>query len=301
MNNCEIIPLKIWSEPEKLNSIMMLQFACQNSGTEAEARLARQIPRYIGTKLFRSGLFEPSFYALRNQQNNVFINATEPPPLDIIDNIAQSNSTPYLLFGKVGIAEKLKFEFNFYDAKFGKIVLKKGVETYPTYIFDSLDELCLKIINYCELQLTREQRMSLFMRDTLVWEAFLYYLFAEDERYAYSVGIELKEPEKTISHFLEALRFDPDFELAQQACSDFISLLYSHKTISAQKATGYLQNIISVATEHSFALKNLMLIYYFENDISNAQICAKKLPPSSYEDPDIMGIIEELLQNKIPT
>lgn len=299
MQNCEVVPIKLWGEPEKPIPILCLQFSCLTQD-EAQSRLSRQIPRYISRKLSLSNKFNSSFFSFKGEINSVecFLNTSTSPTIDIIDEIANNHSTPYVLYGKFGIEDKLKIEIYLYDAKICKIVYKNAIDVYPTYLFDSLDELCSKIVSIAGFILEKEDRMSLFSRDTLNWDAFLYYILAEDDRYAYTIGIKIPSFENTISLYFESLKIDCEFELSEKACIAFITDLYIKEKISYQRTLEYFNECLSL-NENSVNINYALMIFH-ENHNNNqlSSFYANKLLTMNISNIEMLIDINKILTIK---
>jgi hypothetical protein len=131
-----------------------------------------------------------------------------------------------IVTGRFGLTElNLILEVRLFDARKMQEIYAKHFETYPTYYFDSIEELKVRVIQSLGLELSKEERVLLMSRATESWEALLYYLLAEDDRYALSLGIGNADPRTTLNLFRDALRIDPEFTLARVAMEHFIVLL----------------------------------------------------------------------------
>lgn len=208
-----------------MEKVLVLQYACTTSGDEAEAKLARQLPRAIGRKLHATELLHTNFLALRYAVEDTlrFVNVTETPVKEELRDIAADNDVRFVLFGKVGAKERITIDAQLYDAEQDAIVFRKFFETYAGYTIDALDEIAYRVATHvCAKELLPEQRVALFQRDTTSWEAYLYYLMAEDDRYGLGVGVVPPEPSLAISAYTEALRTDPTMTAAEAGLVAFL-------------------------------------------------------------------------------
>lgn len=108
----------------------------------------------------------------------------------------------------------------------------KRYETFPSYFFDALEEVKLRITQTLGLTLTDEERVDLFQRQTESWQAFLYFLLAEDERYGLTIGIEPLDLLQPIELYKEALNVDPGFGAAKNALEHYLIMLLERSDVS---------------------------------------------------------------------
>lgn len=202
-----------------MQKILVLQYACTRSGDEAEAKLARQLPRTIGKKIQATGVAEVDFLSLRDTVDGTvyFINSTEVPDRAALQEMAESHHVRFVLAGKVGAGERITIDAQLYDAERRDVVFRKFFETYAGYTVDALDEVAYRTVQLLSPQaLAETQRVAMFRRETASWEAFLYYLMAEDDRYGLEHGIVPHDAGLPVSAYMEALRIDPTMEDAEQ-------------------------------------------------------------------------------------
>src|SRR5688500_8212489 len=102
------ISLKVVGNP--VIPILMLQFAAQHEGEEAEAKLARQVPRQIGRKLGLTDRFDARFLSFRDRTaagDTIFVNSTRLPDVEALAEIAAHHGIRYILTGKIGVGERI--------------------------------------------------------------------------------------------------------------------------------------------------------------------------------------------------
>jgi hypothetical protein len=272
------ISLKVVGNP--VVPILLLQFAAQHEGEEAEAKLARQIPRQIGRKLRLTDRFDARFLSFRDRTaagDIVFVNSTRLPDAEVLAEIAAHHGIRYILTGKIGVGERITIEAQLYDAQRNGMIFRKGFDTYATYTFDVFDEICVRVAQAIGTELSREERVAVFQRDTTEWEAFLYYLLAEDDRYALSVGIPPGDPELAASAFAAALQRDPDFEAAEQSATAYILEGMEADVIAPARAEELLATIAAAAPSLLSARQALMFLTLERGDESAARAHAMEI------------------------
>jgi hypothetical protein len=287
------ISLKVVGNP--VVPILLLQFAAQHEGEEAEAKLARQIPRQIGRKLRLTDRFDARFLSFRDKTTAgdvVFVNSTGLPESEALAEIAAHHGIRYILTGKIGIGERITIEAHVYDAQRNGMIFRKGFDTYATYTFDVFDEICVRTAMATGQELSREERVAIFQRDTTEWEAFLYYLLAEDDRYGLSVGIPPADPSLAAQAFTAALERDPDFATAEQSATAYIIEALEAGILTTDQAEKHLAAIATAAPALLSARHALMFLSLEKgNDEAARRYAAEilKIDPENAEAAEIAG------------
>lgn len=212
-------------------TILLLPFAALHQD-EATAKLCRQIPRLIGAELERalsehgvSVRFLSSRGTSEVGKAGLVASLELPTPSDL-ETTARMYGADLIVTGRFGLTERnLILEARIYDTAKRQEVYAKHFETYPAYYFDSVEELKVRIAQTLAIDLSEQERVALMSRATESWEALLYYLLAEDERYALSLGIPVLQPLTTLGLFRDALRIDPEFAIARSAMEHYIVLI----------------------------------------------------------------------------
>jgi TolB-like protein len=267
-------------------TILTLPFVATESGNEAQAKLGRQLARIIGQKIQASEQVESHFMAMRETVNEkiVFVNTTQKPDFDDLQEIAKNAKERYILFGKVGTTNKVNVEACLYDAETGKLIFHKNFETFAGYMFDTMDEITIRVLEAMKIETNIDQRVQIFKRPSDSWEAFLYFMMAEDDRYGLSVGVEPIEPNLPISGYIEALTLDPDMKDAELGLITFIIDLLQFEQITAEQAAEHLTKLINLQPESEHALETLAIVKVLEGKYDEAEAvlknALKKLPQS---------------------
>lgn len=249
--------------------VLLLQFAAEHDGDPAEARLARQIPRFLGRKLNLSGRFQAKFLPFRDNAEDgaaYFINTTALPERDAVAEIAAFHKIRYVLYGKIGVAGQIRMEVFLYDASARTTLFRKGFDTYPTYMFDAFDQICAEIAKAAGLDLSRDERLALFSRDTLNWDALLYYLMAEDERYAMLSGVAVPDIAGTVRIFAQALATDPEFRLAESAATETVLEALNRQALEDPDAVSLLNSLLESHPALTLPRRVLMLLALSSGD-----------------------------------
>lgn len=270
--------------------ILLLQFAAQHEGEEAEARLARQVPRQIGRKLGLTDRFDARFLSFRDRTaagDTIFINSTQLPDTEVLQEIAAHHGLRYILTGKIGVGERITIEAQLYDAQRNAMIFRKGFDTYATYTFDVFDEICVRVAQATGTELSREERVAIFQRDTTVWEAFLYYLLAEDDRYGLSLGIPPGDPALTASAFLAALERDNDFETAEQGATAYLLEAMAAGILEQEQVEKFLADVAAAAPSLLSARQALMFLALEKGETETARTHAAAIRAVDPENPEV--------------
>jgi hypothetical protein len=276
--------------------ILILQFATGHPDEEAEAKLARQIPRVIGRKLNLTGRFDARFLSFRDRVigEEVFVNSTQLPEHDALDEIAGHHRIRYVLFGRFGVGERITMEVHLYDAERRAAIFRKGFETYAAYTFDVFDEVCVRTAQAVGVELDKRERVRLFQRATTSWESFLYYLLAEDDRYGLAVGVPPLDFSLTQQAYLESLRHDPDAEEIEASAVAFALEGMAAEGIGREAAEEYLRQIAGTAPELLAARQALMYLSFERGDHEEARRWGEELVALRPEDPMLRAEVAEL-------
>lgn len=230
-----------------MQTILVLQFACTTPGDEAEAKLARQFPLVIARKLRATGVMEPLFTSLRDTVDGVvhFVNSTYAPDLAALRDIAAERDVRYVLFGKTGAGERITIDAQLYDAQQEAVIFRKFFETYAGYTIDALDEIAWRTLQQVHTgELAEEQRVALFQRETASWEAFLYYLMAEDDYYGLQHGIVPPDLMLPVQAYLEALAIDPTMEEAERGLVVLLIEALERKLLPVEQVLETLSTVV---------------------------------------------------------
>ncbi len=230
-----------------MQKILVLQFACTRSGDEAEAKLARQLPRTIGKKIQATDVADVDFLSLRDTVDGTvyFVNSTEVPDRAALREMAEAQGVGFVLFGKVGAGERITIDAQVYDAGSNEIVFRKFFETYAGYTIDALDEIAYRTVQLLATgTLAEEQRVAMFRRETGSWEAFLYFLMAEDDRYGLEHEIVPHDAELPVSAYVEALRIDPAMEEAELGLVRLLVDLAERNLVAPERVLETLSTVV---------------------------------------------------------
>ena len=154
------------------------------------------------------------------------------------------------------------------------MIFRKGFDTYATYTFDVFDEICVRVAQATGTELSREERVAIFQRDTTVWEAFLYYLLAEDDRYGLSVGIPPGDPKLAAAAFIAALERDSDFETAEQSATAYLLEAMGAGILTQEEAESLLADVAAAAPSLLSARQALMFLALEKGDMGDARVHA---------------------------
>lgn len=230
-----------------MEKIIVLQFACTVAGDEAEAKLARQLPRVVGRKLQASGVVAVEFLSLRDTVEGTvyFVNSTDMPDTAALREIAAEQGARYVVFGRTGAGERITIDARLYDAEKDAVVFRKFVETYAGYTVDALDEIAWRALQHTEhREVDEERRVALFRRETASWEAFLYYLMAEDDRYGLEIGVVPPDLSLPVAAYIEALRIDPSMHDAERGLVRLLIEALERNLLSPEKVLETLSTVV---------------------------------------------------------
>ena len=232
-------------------TLLLLPFSVYQRGDEVAAKLSRQLPRMLGAGL--EPVLAPHEVTVRYLSSRGtgadgrpgLVATSEMPSLDDLETTARMYGANFVLYGKFGLTEKeILLESRLFDMKRGIDTYAKAFQTYPTYYFDAVEELKMRVIQTMGIAPGDYERAALFTRPTDSWQAYLFYLLAEDDRYAATLGILPQDPEGTIRLYREALDIDVDFTAAKEGLQHFLVITIEHRLVSDE----YLQRIIRELT-----------------------------------------------------
>ncbi|HYF03475.1 MAG TPA: hypothetical protein VEC36_08865, partial [Patescibacteria group bacterium] len=254
-------------------TILTLPFVATESGNEAQAKLGRQLSRTLGQKIQASGQVESHFFAMREtvDEKIVFVNTTQKPNSDELAEIAKNAKERFILFGKVGTSNKVNVEACLYDAEAGKLVFHKQFETFAGYMFDTMDEITIRVLEAMKIDTNIEQRVQIFKRASDSWEAFLYFMMAEDDRYGLSVGVEPIDPNLPLNGYLEALTIDPHMKDAELGLITFVIDLLQYELIPAQGAAEKLSQLVGKLPDSEHGFETLAIVKVLEGNLEEAE------------------------------
>jgi hypothetical protein len=222
-------------------TILLIPFAALHQD-EATAKLCRQIPRLLGRELehaLTAHSVAVRFLSSRGTTESgvagLVASLDLPAPSDL-ETTARMYGADLVIAGRFGLTDtNLILEVRIYDAAKHQEVYAKRFETYPTYFFDSIEEVKIRIVQSLGIELADRERVALMSRTTESWEALLYYLLAEDDRYAAAAGIDVTMPRSTLELFRDAIRIDPEFSVSRNAMEHFILLLVEREAVSSNE------------------------------------------------------------------
>jgi len=221
-------------------NILFLPFASFVEGDEATAKLSRQIPRRLGAELekaLKDHKVTTKFLSLRGTRADGapgFAASSELPSTSDIITTGELYGATVALIGKLGFTEhNILFEARVIDIPKKSEVFAKRYETYPSYFFDAAEEVKLRITQALGIELSEEERIQLFRRITESWQAYLYFLLAEDDKYGLETGILPIEPYAALGYYKEALEIDPGFDAARLSMQHYIILLLQNEELLA--------------------------------------------------------------------
>jgi hypothetical protein len=231
-------------------TILLLPFATLAAGDEVSAKLARQVARLIGADLERAcanhGL-KAKYLSSRGTAESgkaALAATTEMPSLTDMMLAAEMYGADLVCAGQLAVRDRdVHFEVHLAKPKQQAMLFAKRYETFPSYFFDALEEVKLRISQSLGLQLTDEERVDLFQRPTESWQALLYYLLAEDERYGLTIGVEPFDLLQPIELYRESLTVDPAFALAKNGLAHYLVLLLERSDISAPDLRGHIEGV----------------------------------------------------------
>lgn len=284
-------------------TILTLPFVASETGNEAQAKLGRQLSRIIGQKIQSSEQVDAHFMAMRDtvKEKIVFVNTTQKPDYDDLKEIAKNSKERYILFGQVGTTNKINLEACLYDAELGKLIFHKNFETFAGYMFDTMDEVTIRVLEAMKIETNIDQRVQIFKRASDSWEVFLYFMMAEDDRYGLSVGVEPIDPNLPISGYLEALTLDPHMKDAELGLITFIIDLLQYELIDAETAAEKLTQLVNLMPDTEHGIETLAIVKVLQGKMEEAETALKaglKKMPNSY--PLNSALAELYLENNSP-
>lgn len=233
-----------------MKTILLLPFATVSEGDEATAKLGRQMPRQIGREIEQALAGQnvrSKFLSMRGTARNGqsgFVATTTLPSFQEILHIGEQYGAEVVLTGKIGLGERnVLFEARVTNVQEKRETFAKLFETYPTYFFDTAEETKLRITQTLGLSLSEEERVALFRRITDSWEAYLYYLMGEDDRYGFETGIIPTHPIGAISYYEKALEIDPQFTSASDSLQHYFLLLLENGTFNSYALKEELERV----------------------------------------------------------
>ncbi|MES2766746.1 MAG: tetratricopeptide repeat protein [Bacteroidota bacterium] len=268
-------------------TILTLPFVATESGNEAQAKLGRQLSRILGQKIQSSGQVNSHFMAMRETVNEkiVFVNTTQMPNTDDLKEIAKNAKERYVLFGKVGTTNKINVEACLFDAELGKLIFHKQFETFAGYMFDTLDEITIRVLEAMQIETNIAQRIQIFKRLSDSWEAFLYFMMAEDDRYGLSVGVVPIDANLPMSGYLESLTLDPHMKDAELGLITFVIDLLQYEIIKPEEAAAKLSELVKLIPDAEHGYETLAIVKVLEGKMTEAEDVLKgalKKLPNSY-------------------
>jgi hypothetical protein len=221
-------------------TILLLPFASLVSGDEVSAKLARQIPRMIGADIDRACVkhnLSSRYLSSRGTAPDgtpALVATTDLPTGGDMNAQGEMYQAELVITGRVGLSDTgILLEVHIYDVKQKEERFAKRFETFPSYFFDCVEEVKVRITQLCRVDLAEEERLELFRRATESWQAYLYYLLAEDERYGLTIGVIPKDALAPLVLYHEALTTDRTFERAALGLQHYIILLLESDYASA--------------------------------------------------------------------
>ena len=234
-------------------TILLLPFATLTEGDEVSAKLARQIPRMIGAEIERAteayGL-KAKYLSARGSaldgSPGLVASATMPSGTELL-NFGEMYGAQVVVAGQLALRDRdIHLEARVFQTARHEVGFAKRYETFPSYVFDALEEIKLRIIQLLGLTLTDDERIILFRRSTESWQALLYYLLAEDERYGLSIGIVSKDMLAPLALYREALGVDAGFDLAKIGLQQYLFGLFEIENVAAS----ILRRAVTLADEY---------------------------------------------------
>lgn len=277
------------------SDILIIPFTCTVSD-EAEAKLARQIPRFIGKRLDASGKIDSRFLSLRENVGSgvVFRNSTVLPTPELLTEIAQTNGFQYVLYGQISAQERIKIDAKLFDVKHQRIIFQKLYDNYATYTFDALEEICYKLLQSLKLETTVKDRVKMFRRETISWEAFLYFLLAEDYRYGLSVGVMPMNLRQPVDAYLEAYRIDSTMIDAENGLLGYTIECYTKQLFDNRKFLYVINELLEINPSSINTLRVYAAMHREFDDTNNVYQALQKALQVAPDSLDIFEIALEL-------
>jgi len=213
-------------------TILLLPFAVFNEGDEVSAKLARQLPRMLGSEIERSCAsydIAAKFLSARGSAQDGrpgLFSTIVLPELETLLQTGEMYGADLIIAGQLGLGDReLRLDMRIASRKKKAMVYAKHFETFPSYIFDALEEIKLRTTQLLGLALGEEERVVLFQRATESWQALLFFLLAEDERYGLTIGIQPGDLLQPLELYRESLLVDPDFAEARSGLEHYLLML----------------------------------------------------------------------------
>lgn len=220
-------------------TLLLLPFSVYQHGDEVAAKLSRQLPRMLGSALEPTlTMHHVDVRYLSSRGTGAdgkpgLVATTQLPSLDDLETTARMYGADFVLYGKFGLSDReVQLEARLFDMRRGRDAYAKAYLTFPTYYFDAVEELKMRVIQTMGIAPGEDERALLFTRPTDSWQAYLYYLLAEDDRYAATLGILPHDTEGTIRLYREALEIDSEFTAAREGLQHFLVLAIEHQMLS---------------------------------------------------------------------
>lgn len=281
-----------------MQNILVLQFACTTAGDEAEAKLARQFPLVIAGKLRATGVVETLFTSLRDTVDGVvhFVNSTYAPDMAALKEIATEQGVRYVLFGKTGAGERITIDAQLYDAEQEAVVFRKFFETYAGYTIDALDEIAWRTLQQVYTgALAEEQRIALFKRETASWEAFLYYLMAEDDYYGLQHGIIPSDLMLPVNAYIEAMKIDPTMQDAERGLAVLLIEAIEQKLLSPEKILETLSMVVDTFPGAAVIAQVLVSLLFAMERLPEAAAEARRALEASPQSVALHRLLSDIL------
>lgn len=246
-------------------NLLVLPFAVFQQGDEVSAKLSRQLPRMIGSEIENAIGARLKARYLSSRGTDVtgrsgLVAATELPSPGDLETVTRMYGGDLVLTGRFGLSDRdILIEARYYETAKKAEVYAKRFETYPTYYFDAVEEIKLRATQLLGIELSEEERVALFSRPTESWQAYLYFLLAEDERYALTLGIPPHDHKGAITLYEEAVKIDPSFIQAKRGLEHLLVLLLENSIISQTHLEVMLKEMEnSLTPEFKQAIEDLL-------------------------------------------
>jgi hypothetical protein len=219
-------------------NLLVLPFAVFQQGDEVSAKLSRQLPRMIGSEIESAVGEKLKARYLSSRGTDItgksgLVAATELPSPGDLETVTRMYGGDLVLSGRFGLSDRdILIEARYFDVAKNAEVYAKRFETYPTYYFDAIEEVKLRATQLLGIELTDEEKVALFSRPTESWQAYLYHLLAEDDRYALTLGIPPHDAKGTITLYVEAAKIDPSFIQAKRGLEHLLVLLLENSLLN---------------------------------------------------------------------
>jgi hypothetical protein len=218
-------------------NLLVLPFAVIQQD-EVAAKLSRQLPRMIGAEIENAigARLKARYLSSRGTDitgKSGLVASMELPSPGDLETVTRMYGGDLVLSGKFGLTDReMLIEGRYYDTAKKAEVYAKRFETYPTYYFDAVEEIKLRAAQLLNIELSDDERVALFSRATDSWQAYLYYLLAEDERYALTLGIPPQDHKGAITLYQEAIKTDPTFIAAKRGLEHLLVLLLENSILN---------------------------------------------------------------------